>query len=195
MCLIRETGRGLLPWRRRRDRAEGATQRGTDWFREADGFRLNGIGVAVSADEKEDETDDAGQDEDGAGEDGEAEAAVEDGPIAGDGGAWGDLGAGKGGGEISADVVVVVEEESAEEDGDVAGDGAVGIGGDGAEEDGDVAVNVAMDVDGAEGAGDIACRVTLGDIDRGEDGDAVVTGAVVSGAEEGEDEDGGEEKF
>ena len=71
---------------------------------------LDGVGIPVTANEKDDQTDDAGEDEDRGGEDGEAEAAFHDGAIAGNGCARGDLGRAEGGGEVTANVIVVAEE-------------------------------------------------------------------------------------
>ncbi len=156
------------------------------------GSSLDGVGVAAAANKKEDEADDASEDQNGTGEHGEAEAAREDGAISGYGGTGGDVAGAEGGGEISADVIVFAEPEGAEEDGNISGDGAAGGGGDGSEDDGDVAMDIAGEVDGAEGAGDVAGGVALVDVDGGEDGDAVVG---IAGAEEREEEDGGEKKF
>ena len=85
----------------------------------------------------------------------------------------------------------------AKEDGDIAGDGAVGIAIDGAEKDGDIAVDVALEVDGAEHAGDVAGGAVFRDVDGGEDADAILSATVGSVGRKGkgsQKERNGEEK-
>ncbi len=99
-------------------------------------------------------------------------------------------------GKIAMNCGPFTEVEIACGDGSVAGDGATGIEGYGAESDGNVAAHVAMDMNGAEGARNIAYGLALGDSDVGaEAGTIVATGMPgKSGGREKEDQNGCEKK-
>jgi len=156
---------------------------------------LERIRITVSADEKNNESDDAGEDKQRTNEQSQAEATGEDGAAAGDGGARWDVGGAERCCEIAINAVVGAEAKRAEEQSNVSGDGAVRVGGHGSEEHGHISADVSFDIDGAEGTGYIAGSLTFFDVDGGEESDSIVAGTVGSVAQERKGKDGGEQKF
>lgn len=73
------------------------------------------------------------------------------------------------------------EVEIALEDGGVAGDGVSGVQGDGAEGHRNIAGYVSVNVNGAEGAGDVPYGIAFGDGDVGTEAGAVVAAVRVPG--------------
>jgi len=154
--------------------------------------QLDGIGVAVAADEEDDQSDYAGENEKRTGEQSQAETTGKDRAVAANRGARGDVGGAESGSEISVNAVICPEVKRAEEEGDIARDGAVRIGGYGSKEHGHITTDVAFDIDPAEGTGYVAGTLTFFNVNGGEEGDSIVAGSVVR---ERKGEDGGEQEF
>ena len=97
-------------------------------------------------------------------------------------------------GDIATDFGLVGEIQVSAQNGDISRDAVIGIDADIAKEDGYVTFYITVDMDGAEGAGDVPCALTFVDGDVAAKGGAVLIGAG-EGSGSYEKEGGGEEEF